>query len=120
MFLLLYNLFFFFLIYFLDFVFCPNERKYRKRKVISLALKVEILDRLKRGEGATSVGRYYNLNEATVRTIKKNEKNIRARASAGFELESRCPPRFKSLKAKTKEGERPNWAAYDDQNGQQF
>lgn len=76
-----------------------------------MALKVEILDRLKMGEGATSVGRYYNLNEATVRTIKKNEENIRARAAAGFVFDTRCPPR---VKPKRKEEQFP---VCHDRNG---
>ena len=41
------------------------------RKAISLNKKVEILDRLARGEPAASVGRLYDINESTIRTIKE-------------------------------------------------
>ncbi|GBL86580.1 Tigger transposable element-derived protein 1 [Araneus ventricosus] len=54
-----------------------------KRKRITLETKIQILDRLKTGEGSSSVAKHFELNEATVRTIKKNEEKIRASVAAG-------------------------------------
>ena len=51
--------------------------KIRKRQAISLEVKLKILDCLAKGEGSTSVGKKFDLNEATIRTIKKNENEIR-------------------------------------------
>lgn len=42
-----------------------------KRNAISLGQKVEILDRLRKGEGSTLVAKAFGFNEATIRTIKK-------------------------------------------------
>ena len=41
-----------------------------KRKAISLETKIEILDRLRNGEGSTFLGKMFGLNEATIITIK--------------------------------------------------
>ncbi|GBM93171.1 Tigger transposable element-derived protein 1 [Araneus ventricosus] len=54
--------------------------------MISLETKIQILDRLKCGEGSSSVAKHFDLNEATVRTIKKNEEKIRACVAAGSPL----------------------------------
>ncbi|KAG8237681.1 hypothetical protein J437_LFUL015550 [Ladona fulva] len=40
------------------------------------------MDRLLKGEKASHIGKRLNLNEATVRTIKKNEKEIRSAVAA--------------------------------------
>lgn len=53
------------------------------RKVISLEIKIKILDRLRCGTGIAAAGREFNLAESTVRTIKKNEDKIRAAVAAG-------------------------------------
>ncbi|XP_066255898.1 tigger transposable element-derived protein 1-like [Euwallacea similis] len=55
-----------------------------KRKFISLEVKIQMLDRLLKGEKASHIGKSLNLNEAIVRTIKKNEKEIRSAVAAGF------------------------------------
>ncbi|XP_015186585.1 PREDICTED: uncharacterized protein LOC107071792 [Polistes dominula] len=54
-----------------------------RRKFISLEAKIQILDRLLKGEKASHIAKSLNLNEATVRTIKKNEKEIRSAVAAG-------------------------------------
>lgn len=54
-----------------------NETTQRKRKSISLETKVKILDHLAFGDGSSYVGRVFNLSEATIRSIKKNEGAIR-------------------------------------------
>ena len=55
----------------------------RARKMMTLQQKIELLDKLKRGDSAASVGRFYGINESTVRTIKKNEASIRASIASG-------------------------------------
>lgn len=57
-----------------------------KRKSFSLEQKMEILKRLQNGEGSTSVARSFNMNESTVRTIKKNEATIRKSINTGTSL----------------------------------
>jgi len=57
-----------------------------KRKAISLELKIKILDRIATGEGAISVEKHFDLNESTIRTIKKNEDTIRKSVIAGTNI----------------------------------
>lgn len=47
------------------------KKNQMKRKVICLETKIKILDRLRNGERATNIAQYYNMNESTIRTIKK-------------------------------------------------
>uniref|UniRef100_UPI00358FB966 tigger transposable element-derived protein 1-like n=1 Tax=Myxine glutinosa TaxID=7769 RepID=UPI00358FB966 len=54
----------------------------RQKKMMSLSQKVELLDRLLRGASAASVGRHYDVNESTVRCIRKNDKAIHESISA--------------------------------------
>mgnify|MGYP003519813606 FL=1 len=51
-----------------------EKRKQLKRKFISLEDKIQILNRLKSGEKISSVAKLINLNESTIRTLKKNEE----------------------------------------------
>ena len=44
-----------------------------KRKVISLETKIEILDRLRKGDRVVDLAKSYSMNEATIRTIRTNE-----------------------------------------------
>ncbi|GFT38390.1 tigger transposable element-derived protein 1 [Nephila pilipes] len=67
----------------------PKTITNRKRKAISLEIKIKILDSLAKGEGSTSVGKSFGLNEATVRTIKRNEKSIRESIIGGSKLSSK-------------------------------
>lgn len=53
----------------------------KKRKVLNVAEKLKILDLLKNGEKIADVARKFGINESSVRTIRKNEDNIRASAS---------------------------------------
>lgn len=59
------------------------QRVKRSKQILSLGQKADILDRLRAGEGSTSVAKAYNLNESTVRSVKKNEGKIRASLAAG-------------------------------------
>jgi hypothetical protein len=54
-----------------------------KRKAISLEKKIQVLDRLDTGKDALAVSNFFDLNEATVRTIKKNQDRIRSSVAAG-------------------------------------
>uniref|UniRef100_UPI00358FC47C tigger transposable element-derived protein 1-like n=1 Tax=Myxine glutinosa TaxID=7769 RepID=UPI00358FC47C len=54
----------------------------RQEKVMSPSQKVELLDRLSRGESAASMGRHYGVNESTVLDIRKNGKAICESVSA--------------------------------------
>ncbi|XP_063994254.1 tigger transposable element-derived protein 1-like [Diachasmimorpha longicaudata] len=54
-----------------------ETRKGLKRKFISLEKKIQILNRLEGGEKISSVAKSTNLNESTIRTLKKNADNIR-------------------------------------------
>ena len=54
-----------------------------KRKVISLATKIEILDRLRKGDRVVDTPKSYSMNKATIRTIRTNENTIRKSVAAG-------------------------------------
>ncbi len=60
-----------------------KAQKERKRKSVSLATKIQILDRLRSGAGSTAFGREFELGESTVRGIKKIEDKIRKSVTAG-------------------------------------
>lgn len=64
--------------------------KKHKRLAISLDTKIQVLDRLATGQGSTSVGKQFGLNEATVRTIKKNEPAIRKSAVSVTKLSAKA------------------------------
>ena len=58
-----------------------NKRKKTfKRKCISINDKVAILDRLNSGESIRDISKNLDLNESTLRTIRKNESKIRKTA----------------------------------------
>ncbi|XP_042213640.1 tigger transposable element-derived protein 1-like, partial [Homarus americanus] len=56
----------------------------RQKKLMTLQEKVELLNKLKEGMLFTAVGRLYNVNESTVCTIKKREKDIYGAVSASI------------------------------------
>ncbi|XP_067138393.1 tigger transposable element-derived protein 1-like [Centruroides vittatus] len=70
-----------------------NKKLFRKRHFISLELKIQILDRLKRGERLSRVAKTLNLNEATIRTIQKSEQKIRASVTAGCSISANMTAR---------------------------
>ncbi|KAL4084407.1 hypothetical protein QTP88_028230 [Uroleucon formosanum] len=49
----------------------------RRRNVLSLVQKIEILDKLKSGDTVASLARTYKINESSVREIHNNEEIIR-------------------------------------------
>lgn len=53
-----------------------SDRK-RNKQVMPLIKKIELLDKIKNGESMASVAKFFNLNESTVRYIKKCEDKIR-------------------------------------------
>ena len=50
----------------------------RKKSVLPLKVKIEMLDSLGLGESFASISRSFNVNESTVRSIKKSEEKIRS------------------------------------------
>lgn len=52
--------------------------KKRPRTALTLEAKLDIIQRLERGQTAASVGRLYNVNESSIRTIKKSAEKIRS------------------------------------------
>lgn len=60
--------------------------KSRKRKTVTLGMKIEILDRLSQGIGPAAVGREFELGESTVRGIKSKENEIRSIVCAGASI----------------------------------
>ena len=61
--------------------------------------KVKLLDMLKAGRSYAAVARHYNLNESTVRYIKKDEAKIRKTASITFSKDAKrvVTPRNESI-----------------------
>jgi len=55
----------------------PKISMKRRRKVLTLVQKIEILDKIKRGDTVASLARKYEMNESSVREIRKNEVTIR-------------------------------------------
>jgi len=49
----------------------------RRRNVLKLVQKIEILDKLKSGDTVISLARKYGINEFSVQEIQKNEVTIR-------------------------------------------
>ena len=67
----------------------PAGEPKRKWKVMTIAEKVKLLDRLKLGMSYASVAREYEVNESTVRYICKEEANIRKTHVMLFNLEAK-------------------------------
>ncbi|KAM9332718.1 tigger transposable element-derived protein 1-like [Pholidichthys leucotaenia] len=71
----------------------------RKRKMMTVEVKVKLLDMLNAGHTYASVARHYGLNESTVRYIKKDELKIRKTASITFSKDTKrvVTPRNKRI-----------------------
>ncbi|UYV79879.1 hypothetical protein LAZ67_18000960 [Cordylochernes scorpioides] len=54
-----------------------------KTTIIDNKTKIEILDRLRKGDRVVDVTKSYSMNEATIRTIRTNENTIRKSVAAG-------------------------------------
>ena len=74
-----------------------EKRKQLKRKFISLEDKVQILNHLKGGEKISSVAKSINLNESTIRTLKKNEGKIRKTMADGCPLGAKRVTRTRNI-----------------------
>lgn len=53
----------------------------RKQKVLTIESKVEILNRLAKGESATPLAKVYNVGKSTITDIKNKKKDILSFAS---------------------------------------
>ncbi|XP_021703263.1 jerky protein homolog-like [Aedes aegypti] len=60
----------------------PQRFKMRQRRSFSLAEKMKILDRMAKGQSATKIARDYNVNESTIRHMRKQEATIRLAANS--------------------------------------
>ncbi|XP_062536828.1 tigger transposable element-derived protein 1-like [Armigeres subalbatus] len=60
----------------------PSLVKARQRRSFSLAEKMKILDRMAKGQSATKIARDYNVNESTIRHMRKQEATIRLAANS--------------------------------------
>jgi len=69
----------------------------RMKKFISIAEKINILDCLKKNERPSSIAKTFNLNEATIRTIQKNENNIRSTVLVGSSISTKITARIRSV-----------------------
>ena len=67
----------------------------RQKRVMRLANKIKVLDMLVRGDSAVSVGKHFNVNESTIRSIKKNEENIRKSVSRSSETGNKITGRVR-------------------------
>ena len=70
---------------------------------MSLSQKVELLDRLSRGESAASVGRHFSVNESIVRCIKKNKKAMRESVAASTVTSTKVVTQAKDIHIETME-----------------
>lgn len=61
----------------------------KKRTQISLEVKSKIIETLEKGEKAYRVARLYNLNESTIRTIRKNADAIKMAVKATIPSDSK-------------------------------
>ena len=61
----------------------------RQRKMLTIAEKVELLDMLKEGKSYAATGRHYGINESSVRSIKKEENNIRTTVATSFSKDAK-------------------------------
>jgi hypothetical protein len=50
----------------------------KTRTTLTLETKFDIIQRLESGETPSSLGRLYNVNESSIRTIRKNAEKIRS------------------------------------------
>ena len=57
--------------------------------MLTIAEKVELLDMLKEGKSYAATGRHYGFNESSVRSIKKEENNIRTTAAISFNKDAK-------------------------------
>ena len=58
-----------------------SNKPKKNRKMMTVSIKVMLLDMLKEGRSFAAVARHYGVNESTVRYVKKDEANIRKTAA---------------------------------------
>lgn len=84
-------------------------RKKKNRKSISLAVKIEIINRIRNGERASAVARSMKLPESTVRTINKDSKRILECSENASSLSSKVLSRKRSKIMNRLESELCQW-----------
>lgn len=81
----------------------------RPRTVLTLKAKLDIIQRLERGQTAASLGRLYNVNESSIRTIKKSAGKIRSAIAKSCSLTARKSLRVRNPLLERMEVMLANW-----------
>ncbi|KFD54630.1 hypothetical protein M513_04575, partial [Trichuris suis] len=66
-----------------------TAQKAKKRRALTIAAKMDIIERVERGERIADVGRAHNLNRSTVGTIMKSKDKIKEHAKTAFAMQSK-------------------------------
>lgn len=64
------------------------EKEKRKRQAISLETKIDILNRIEKGERYVDIAKHFKLGVSSIRAIKKNELKIRESVKSGTDISS--------------------------------
>jgi hypothetical protein len=68
----------------------------RPRTALTLEAKLDVIQRLEKGQTAASLGRLYNVNESSIRTIKKSADKIRSAIAQSCSLGAKKSLRLRS------------------------
>jgi hypothetical protein len=71
---------------------------------MTLSSKIELLDKLSKGESLVSVANHYHINESTVRSTKKSEENIRRSVSESSPIAAKICSITRDVKIEKKNG----------------
>lgn len=74
-----------------------NDVKKRRRQAISLETKLTTLNKLEKGVRVFEICKEINFPESTVRTIKKNEENIRGSAASTSSTSLKSTPKCRDI-----------------------
>ncbi|KHJ44556.1 CENP-B DNA-binding domain protein [Trichuris suis] len=66
-----------------------TAQKAKKRRALTIATKMDIIERVERGERIADVGRAHNLNRSTVGTIMKSKDRIKEHAKTALAMQSK-------------------------------
>ena len=61
----------------------------RKRRVMTIGEKAKVLEMIEEGKTVVEIGRYFGVNNSTIRTIKKAENRIRKTADITFNMSAK-------------------------------
>ncbi|KFD56784.1 hypothetical protein M514_02461, partial [Trichuris suis] len=66
-----------------------TAQKAKKRRALTIATKMDIIERVERGERIADVVRAHNLNRSTVGTIMKSKDKIKKHATTALAMQSK-------------------------------